>query len=143
MDKKLGNNFLYVVRSLNNMFYVYLKSDLSSLDDKKIMASIKHISLKEHEFYKNGVFYLLTDNCFFEKSEYSINEFKNYLKMNKNFNIFYKDTFNSFYYIKFYSSLTDEEYKNKFDLINKDDYSSFFPISQNVGTIEEFEKIIF
>jgi hypothetical protein len=120
-----------------------MKNNLSNIDEKKIIPSVKGIIYRENEFYNKGTFYILASNNFFVKDEYDTEELKYFFKHNSSkFHIFFKDTYWGYYFIKLFSSMTNEEYKNKFDLNNKEDNSCFFSYSQNVGTIEEFEKLI-
>lgn len=134
---------LYIVKPNNGTYKIYMKNNLSNIDKKNIIPSVKGIIYRENEFYSKGTFYILASNNFFVKDEYNLEELKYFFKHNNNkFHIFYKDTYWGYYFIKFYSSMTNEEYKNKFDLNNKEDYSCFFSYSQNVGTIEEFDNLI-
>ena len=139
----MNRYILYVVKPNNGIYNIYMKNNLSNIDEKKIIPSVKGIIYRENEFYGKGTFYLLASNNFFIKDKYDLEEFKKFLIHNINrFHIFYKDIYWGYYFIKLFSSMTNEEYKNKFDLNNKEDNSCFFSYSQNVGTIEEFEKLI-
>jgi len=141
------NKMLYMVIKDNNKYNVLTKNNYLLLDNKSILPSIKRIISNDNYITNKGSYYIYieTNKENLLKTKYENDDLMKHLNSLEDaiITIFYKDKYWERNYVKFYSNLSNENFKDFFEINEEERDSIFFSTSQIISSLADFEKFYY
>ena len=149
-NKQEGRSkMLYMVTKNGNKYNIVSKNNYLLLENKSILPSVERIMSNERFVSNNDSYYIYidTNNENSLKKRYENDDLAKYLNSLEDtiITIFYKDKYWGSNYVKFYSNLSNENFKEFFETNDdeEEENASFFCTSQIISSIADFQKFYY
>lgn len=139
---------LYMVIKDENKYNIVSKNNYLLLENKSILPSVERIMSNDRYIPNNDSYYIYieTNSENSLKKKYENDDLFHYLNSLEDsiITIFYKDKYWGSNYVKFYSNLSNENFKEFFNINDEEEENSyFFCTSQIISSIADFQKFYY